>query len=250
MKSKIIIIILFILISIFSIYYINFRVYTERVLAIEKNMNYSKYVSLYYIMNDFDTIDMVDFLDFIKERDADLYKQLMRVHYRIHDNTFYVLGFDKQNDFGQSNYSPDDINFLESFFIKGDILISVELYFETDINTFYKVYNDSIYPLGDINIAEIYKKELSCDSINAGFLIPNPKLSYPEEIELFKYGNIPMYLELRKGDIQIKVNGFSERSTKILLDSISKMPIMKTKDTLVFISFMGLNIEDYKCVDD
>ncbi|APG64880.1 hypothetical protein LPB136_05690 [Tenacibaculum todarodis] len=203
--------------------------------------------------NDRTPYDLNEFKTYLKNRDVKLLKLVNNIDIQYKRNnlgfiSIYHKGVDNVDDSLKIKYENLD-SFLDLFYKKGDIEID---YHYTNIfekfNTIYNIGKDSIIRKNKINVSEIFRDHLKCDSSKLRL----KKLKYTR----FNY----LSIKINKGNIKVSdtisagVNSFynntepfPENTKEILLSYIRQEKNLFHKDSIYFINFKFDDIDNYKC---
>jgi hypothetical protein len=218
----------------------NFRRISNDVKYLESS-SFSKYLELFMITENRIPRGVNEILNFIKERNLELYEGVkdIELEYIKHDkNSFnvYHKGFDGVDDLFKNNYSTGDkIDFINSFFKKGDIELNLFFKFNQKSNTFYKVGENNLIEEGKFVLSKIYMEYFNCDKIR------EKSLDYNQINDV--------QLRIHNNEIEVFENSLSEETLKIYLDEIKKTKLFYDKDVLFILHIRSSNINIYECDD-
>jgi hypothetical protein len=239
-KSIIFKIIFLILITLIFYCFLTFRGIVNDVKYVEDS-SFPKYLELFMIKENRIPKGINEILDFIKERDLSLYKEMkdIELEYIKHDKhsfNFYHRGFDGVDNLLKNKYRMNEIGFINSFFKKGDIELNLFFKYKQKANFFYKIGDNNLLENGEFSLLEVYKKYFNCEKI--------------KEKTLDYQGVGSVQLRVGNKGIEVYENSLSDETLKIYLDEIKETKYFKDKDNIYILYIKSYNINIYKCEDN
>lgn len=211
-----------------------------------ENSSLNKYIDLYHIKQGVIPTSLNDLKQFVKERDELLFKKLeeLDVNY-IHEGGSYKLyhnGFDCKNDYLLNEYSLNDVSFLKSILIQGDVLLNNYLRhnFDKKPNTIYKVGEKNLIEFDKININELYKRDLGCD-----------KIKYIDAVNEYRVPKEVFQIEVRiANNIHFYSSNVSDKTKTILLNKLNSKKRGFNDGDVYVMSVVLSNIELFECLNN
>lgn len=209
-----------------------------------KKSSLAKYLRVYDLTENRPLANIEEFKDYIRKKDVSLYETIEDIDLKYvrfpKDNygQLYLKGFDNEDDSLRVVLELYNINFFNSLFLKGDILLEFEYKFKRNYNTLYEVKEDSVFEVEKVDIVNVYKKYLKCKEIKLKDSVPYGN----------QYKSTKRKVMIKKGEI------IYDRSFEFSL-SKKTMAIIETElkrkeldeDRFYVIDFISYNIEELDC---
>jgi hypothetical protein len=235
-KNRFIIVVFPLLLVVYLMYkYFVFFDIRKNINLVDSDLLY-KYSEIYVATNNKYPKDIMEFKEFVKKIDAQHYKDISQISLKSDSLSmqFYHIGYDGEDDFLDEIYSIKSVNFFESIFKKGDIIIPIIIPFDFKYNHYYLIEKNNITKGNRFNVVEAYKSYLNCDE-----LLHNPKELLEPELAV---------LNIKNGQIYFVYNSFNLASTEAIKNEIMQFVKNEEYNSLHNIKIKELNIESFECI--
>ncbi len=235
-RKAIVIIPVILIILVFIFKYYKFTQFKKIITSID----YSEMLTwsrIYLYENNEFVENSIIFNEYIKKFDLELFHKLEEIdYYPIYNNNnfhgFYMFGFDGVNDSLKVNYNIENINFIKSFFVKGDLLFSqIHLQKEYKPNIVYELNNGNLVEIVDFPIVMYLKEYLGCNKIR------------PKDLTVKKMHGV---FRIEGEEINVYFSNYSNYSICIIKKLIlGKLEIKE--NTVYVLNLKFINFEDIEC---